>query len=392
MLLSQAAAAGHVQVLQHLLGACLGSAAATSEPAADRGARAGGGGGGPRTAAAVVATALLSAASCGRVEAVQALLAAGADPRAGDSAALRAAVIRGHEDTAAELLAAGADARAQLDAPLFAAVRRRRSAALTRLLLDAGADAAARGSTAVFFAAADGGADASLPLVRLLLSGGAHAGDHLSIALLCVSASGCTEAVKGLLALGADPRWGGCVALSAAALQGHAKAVELLLAAMAAPSHPLSQPAAAAAAGALLHTLMVLAARAGHAEVVAALLAAAAFPATARRAVLQGALDRGQWRVAAAVEVTGVYLPPWLHGALRLRAWGGLRLLAAARVAAWALRLSAAAGLAAAGALMVAGLWRGELGEVEGEALREAVMGEVQVIFAAGTALRLMGA
>ena len=147
------------------------------------------------------------------VEAVQALLAGGADVNAPDDAgtsALLWATYNASADLVSVLLAAGADpnASSQFDVTPLLQAARNGDAATTRILLDAGADAARavrEGETPLMAAARSGNVD----VVQQLLAHGADANAVEALqdqtALMWAVAEGHLPIVDVLLTGGADP-------------------------------------------------------------------------------------------------------------------------------------------------------------------------------------------
>ena len=112
--------------------------------------------------------ALRAACSTGDVEAVDRLLADGADVRANDSAAFVVACAAGHPEIVERLLAAGADVHAGNDAALLAACTAG-DLELVQLLIGAGANVHAGNNAALVTACGVG----HLDIVRRLLAAGA---------------------------------------------------------------------------------------------------------------------------------------------------------------------------------------------------------------------------
>jgi|GEM_PF-1136955 len=178
-------------------------------------------------------TALMYAAGRGQTEAIELLIAHGADVNAKNKAgwtALMSAALNGQTEAVRLLIDRGADIEAKdmggLTALIFAAMNGQTEA--VRLLIDRGADIEAKdnkGKTALIWAAEYSHTSA----IELLLNKGAHIGT----ALMWAAYKGKTEAIKLLIEKGADVNAKdneGKTALMFAARGGHTEAVRLLIA------------------------------------------------------------------------------------------------------------------------------------------------------------------
>lgn len=189
---------------------------------------------------------LLEAAKEGNLDAVNRLLAAGADKGAkdfGNRTVLHHAAQNGRLAVVQCLLAAGADkeAKADMDWTVLQLAATEGHAAMVQCLLAAGADKEAKnadGSTALCVAAAKG----HLSIVECLLAANANKDvrDGLGSPVLnLAAANGHLAVVRSLLTAGANTDTkdgGGCTALERAAIGGHEDIVECLEAAGAVPS------------------------------------------------------------------------------------------------------------------------------------------------------------
>ena len=170
--------------------------------------------------------ALRWAALRGHVEVVEVLLDAGADIHAGDDEALRNAAMEGLTFMTSLLLTAGADVHAGDDEALRSAVSNDHMDVL-EFLLAAGANVHAQDDDVLFEAASYGNVKA----VQLLLDAGADANAADDDALRVAAQNGYADVVLLLLQEGADVHAEDDEALRMAATEGHTEVVRLLLAA-----------------------------------------------------------------------------------------------------------------------------------------------------------------
>jgi ankyrin repeat protein len=244
---------------------------------------------------------MATAARTGQSRVIERLVAKGVDVQRHAGFALFWAAFYGWEETARTLLSAGADPDSrgpERETPLFGAAQKGHEA-LAMALLEAGAkiDAHTNGRTALVEAAACG----HTALVRRLLEAGA--GLRTKRKLVTAVAAGDAAGVAGILKMGEDANSAdgiaGWSALTWAALLGHEVIAQVLLAAGADPAHIAKQHPP---------TALLAAAANGHAGIVRLLMKAGVASKEPRAGVaaLLAAAGAGQSETVRALVESGV--------------------------------------------------------------------------------------